>query len=263
MDFFFLSKTLWFFFNPINILLFLLLIGIIFHFFDKKKLYKIINIITLILFILIVILPTGKYLLWKLESSYSMPKTLPPDIDGILILGGGVNEILTYQHQQMSLNENVERLTESIDLMRRFPNAKIVFSGGIATLSKPKLTGIDVAKMFYTRMGVDINRIIFEDKSRNTYENFVFSKKFIDNKNNEKWLLVTSAFHMKRAMNVAEKLGLNFISYPVDFSLSKDFNFKYWYYANYSANINYFYFATHEYIGLIAYYLTGKSNKIY
>ena len=147
--------------------------------------------------------------------------------------------------------------------MRRFPNAKIVFSGGIATLSKPKLTGIDVAKMFYTRMGVDINRIIFEDKSRNTYENFVFSKKFIDNKNNEKWLLVTSAFHMKRAMNVAGKLGLNFISYPVDFVLSKDFNFKYWYIPNYSTNINHFYFSTHEYIGLITYYLTGKSNKIY
>ena len=110
MDFFHLSKVLWFYFNPINILLFLLLIGIIFHFFNKKKLYKIINIITLILFILIVILPTGKYLLWKLESSYSIPKTFPHDIDGILILGGGMNEFLTYQHQQISLNENVERL---------------------------------------------------------------------------------------------------------------------------------------------------------
>jgi len=263
MDFFFLSKALWFFFNPINILLFLLLIGIIFHFFNKKKLYKIINIITLILFILIVILPTGPYLFWKLESSYSIPRTFPHDIDGILILGGGVNESLTYQHQQISLNEHVERLTESIDLMRRFPNAKIVFSGGIATLSKPKLTGIDIAKMFYNRMRVDINRIIFENKSRNTYENFVFSKKFIDNKNNEKWLLVTSAFHMKRAMNVAEKLELNFISYPVDFRLGKDFSFKNWYYENYYANISYFYFAAHEYIGLIAYYLTGKSSKIY
>ena len=96
MDFFFISKVLWFYFNPINILLFLLLIGIIFHFFNKKKLYKIINIITLILFILIVILPTGKYFFWKLESSYSIPKTFPHDIDGILILGGGVDEILTY-----------------------------------------------------------------------------------------------------------------------------------------------------------------------
>ena len=263
MDFFFLSKALWFFFNPINILLFLLLIGIIFHFFNKKKLYKIINIITLILFILIVILPTGKYFLWKLESSYSIPKILPPDIDGILILGGGVNESLTYQYQQMSLNENVERLTESIDLMRRFPDAKIVFSGGSTTFSKPKLTGIDVAKMFYNRMRVDINRIIFENKSRNTYENFVFSKKFIDNKNNEKWLLVTSAFHMKRVMNVAEKLELNFIPYPVDFSTAKNFSFGSWYAQNYPANMNHFYIAMHEYTGLIAYYLTGKSSKIY
>ncbi len=268
MDYFFLSKILWLYFNPVNILLFFLLIGIIFHFFNKKKLYKIINIITLILFILIAILPTGRYLLWKLESSYSIPKIFPHNIDGILILGGGMNEDLTYEYQQMNLNGNVERLTESIDLMRRFPNAKIVFSGGAVAFSKPKLSGIDVAKMFYNQMGVDISRIIFENKSRNTYENFAFSKKFIDNKNNEKWLLVTSAFHMKRAMNVAEKLELNFIPYPVDFNLGKDFdsavNLNNWYHpGNYPPNITYFYSVAHEYAGLITYYLTKRSSKIY
>ena len=268
MDFFILSKIYWIYLNPINILIYLLLIGVIFNFFNKKKLFKIINLITFTLFILIVVLPNGTYLLWKLENSYSIPKVFPNGIDGILILGGGTNAVLTQQYNQMSLNENIERITESINLMRRFPNAKIIYSGGTHGLSKtkPKLTGIDVAKMFYTRMGVDINQIIFEDKSRNTYENLVFSKKFIDNKDNEKWLLVTSAFHMKRAMSVAEKLKLNFIPYPVDFILKKNYSWKRLYIKrtySFLINMNHFELAAHEYVGLIAYYLTKKSSKIY
>ena len=261
--FFYLSKVLWNFFNPINMLVILLFVGITFHLLKKKNFYRRIYQITFILFILIAFLPTGTYLLWKLENAFPKPKIITNNVDGILILAAGINESMTYEHQQIILNDRIERMTESIKLMKKFPKAKIILSGGNGTLSKPKLKGSDAAKMFYKLMEIEIDRIIFEDKSRNTYENFVFSKKFIDNKNNEKWLLVTSAFHMKRAMNVAEKLELNFISYPVDFSLSKDFSFKYWYRANYSANINYFYFATHEYLGLIIYYLTGKSNKIY
>ena len=111
--------------------------------------------------------------------------------------------------------------------MKRFPNAKIVYSGGSFTTNpEAKLTGVDVAKMFYTQMEIDVNKIIFEDKSLNTYENFVFSKKFINNTDEEKWLLVTSAPHMKRAMSVAEKLELNFIPYPVDYMVHKNYSWK-------------------------------------
>ena len=119
-----------------------------------------------------------------------------------------------YQHDQMNLNENVERLTESVELIKRFPNAKIVYSGGTTTLSKskPKFTGADVAKMFYTRMGVNIDNIIFENKSRNTYENFLFSKEFIENENNEKWLLVTSAFSYEKSNECCRKAKIKFYS---------------------------------------------------
>jgi len=268
MDFFLISKVLWGYFNPINILLFLLFIGVVFNFFNKTKLYKTINFITLILFILIIILPNGTYLLWKLENSYSKPEILPSKIDGIFILGGGTNELLTHQHDQMNLNESVERLTESAELIKKFPNAKIVYSGGTPTLSKskPKFTGVDVAKMFYTRLGIDVNNIIFEDESRNTYENFLLSKKFIENPNNEKWLLVTSAFHMKRAMSVAEKLELNFIPYPVDFISRKNYPWMRLYLTSgggFLANMNNFHLAAHEYVGIVVYYLTKKGKKIY
>ena len=220
--------------------------------------------LTFVLFILIVFLPTGNYLLWKLESQYSKPNILSNDIDGILILGAGIDESLTFQHKQIVLNNEIERITESIKLIKKFPNLKIIFSGGNGTLSKPQLEGSEVAKMFYKQMGIDTNKINFENKSKNTYQNFVFSKKFLNNIKNEKWLLLTSAYHMKRAVSVAEKLNLNFIPYPVDFRVGKNFYWKFWYHQiNFLRNMNDFKLAAHEYIGLAAYYLSKKSSRIY
>jgi len=267
MSFFSLSKAIWTYFNPIQVIIYFLLFLLVFNFFNKKKIIKIINLIIFILFILIIFLPNGSYMLWKLENTYSKPKILPSKIDGMLILGSGVNPFLSEQHNQLILTESIERITESIELMKRFPNAKIVYSGGSFTANpEAKLTGIDVAKMFYTRMGIDVNKIIFEDESLNTYENFVFSRKYINNINNEKWLLLTSAFHMKRAMSVAEKLKLNFIPYPVDYVLENNFKWKRTYIIkgrSFLRNLNHFQLAAHEYIGLAVYYLTKRSSKIY
>ena len=267
MDFFSFLKSLWTSFHPIQTLMYLLLIGLIVNLFNKNKLFRIINLITLILFILIVFLPNGTYLLWKLENTYSKPKVFPNKIDGMLILGSGTNPLLTDQHNQITLTESIERITESIELMKQFPNAKIVYSRGHSTdYAKEKLSGIDVAKMFFIRMGVDINKITFENQSTDTYENFVFSKKFINNTDEEKWLLVTSAAHMKRAMSVAEKLELNFIPYPVDYMVHKNYSWKRDYIIKgrrFLKNLHHFKMAAHEYVGLIAYYLSKRSSKIY
>jgi uncharacterized SAM-binding protein YcdF (DUF218 family) len=186
------------------------------------------------------------------------------DVDGILILGAGIDEFMTHEHQQVILNDRIERITESAKLIKKFSNAKIIFSGGSGTLSKPEIKGSEIARAFYKQMGVNTDRIIFEDKSRNTYENFIFSKQFIGNMKEEKWLLITSAYHMKRAMGVAKKLNLNLIPYPVDFMLSKNFSWKSWYHRIYFLkNMKDFQLASHEYIGIIVYYLTKKSNIIY
>lgn len=266
MDFFSFLNFLWSTFHPIQVLMYLLLVGLIVNLFSKNKLFKVVNLITLILFILIVFLPNGTYLLWKLENTYSKPKIFPDKIDGMLILGSGTDPLLTDQHGQVTLTESIERITESIELIKKFPDAKVVYSGGMPTAkSQEKLSGVDVAKMFFTRMKIDVNKIIFEDQSKDTYENFIFSKKFINNTDGEKWLLVTSASHMKRAMSVAEKLGLNFIPYPVDYIVHKNYSWKVNYFLKgrrFLKNLNHFKIAAHEYVGLIAYYLSKRSSKL-
>ena len=255
--FYYISKIFWIFFNPFNFLILLLLIGLILHFL-KKKIYKKIYLITLSLLIITSILPTGYYLIWKLENSYSLPN-IPDNIDGMLILSNGIDVKRTYEHNQLILNGKIERLIEPVKLIKKFPNATIIISGNNDTFGK--FTSVNLTKNLYGKFGIQSSKIIFEDKSRNTYENIYFSKKLIDSKN---WLLITSAIHMKRAIYVAEKLEMNFIPYPVDFTKTKNFSFKNFYRRNnYLLNMQDFQSASYEIIGLIAYYLTGKSSKIY
>ena len=110
-------------------------------------------------------------------------------------------------------------------------------------------------------MGINTNNIYFEYKSRNTYENILYSKKIINPKKNEKWIIITSSFHMLRAMKVSDKLEWSLIPYPVDYRTANNFSgFRFSF--NLLNNINNFDLAMHEYVGLVSYYLLGRTNEI-
>ena len=250
------SKIIWVILNPLNLLLIFLIIGFVFKIINMKIISKAFYTLSLIFFVIVGIFPTGNIILSKLEKSYPALTTLPSHVDGILILGGPSGPGLTREHGQVSFNEAGERLTESVKLIKNYQSSKIVFSGGFGELPHTY-----VAKKFFSEMGIDISYIIFESKSRNTFENILFSKKIINPKEFENWLLVTSSFHMSRAINVAEKLNWKFIPYPVDFRTSKKLiSFKPG--LSLLDNFNSFNLASHEVVGLISYYLLGRSSKI-
>ena len=155
----------------------------------------------------------------------------------------------------------IERLTESIKLHKMYPEARVIFSGGSGSLKYLNLTHADVAKKFFAQQQVNISDIIFESESKNTYENILYSKKIANPTSIQKWVLVTTAFHMNRALNVAEKLDWEFLPYAVDFRNPKKFSWEltFYFYRNFSA----MQIGGHEWTGLIAYYLMGRTNKIY
>ena len=250
------SKLIWVVLNPLNLLLIILIIGFFFKTINMKIVSKTFFTLSLIFFVIVGIFPTGSLILSKLEKNYPALTILPSYVDGILILGGPSSPGLTREHDQVSFNEAGERLTESVKLIKNYQSSKIIFSGGFGELPHTY-----VAKKFFSEMGIDISYIIFESKSRNTFENILFSKKIINPKESENWLLVTSSFHMSRAINVAEKLDWKFIPYPVDFRTSKKFiSFK----PGFALlnNFNSFNLASHEVVGLLSYYLLGRSSKI-
>jgi uncharacterized SAM-binding protein YcdF (DUF218 family) len=238
-----------------------MIIGYFFNLLNLKFLSTFLYIISLLAFIISAVMPTGSYLNYLLEKNYHSINYLPAKIDGILILSGATNPYLTKEHNQISLNGSVERLTESIILVKKYPDAKIIFSGGSGSLKYPDLNHTLVAKKFFNTMGINSNKIYYDNKSRNTYENILFAKKIANPKKNEKWLLVTSASHFSRSLGVAEKLEWKLIPYAVDFNKPKKFSWKFS--IDLLSNLSEFEKASHEWIGLIAYYLMGRTAKMF
>ena len=256
---FYLSKILWLIVNPFNIFIFITLFTIFLYFINFRRLSLIIYLINFIFIALISFLPIGSYLTYIIEKEFHTNTKFPDQVDGILILGGATNPLLFKEFDQISLNGSAERLVESVMIIRKFEKAKVIFSGGSGIVNRSDLGHSQVAKLFYKKMGVDINKIFFEDKSRNTHENIIYSKKIAKPKKNENWLLITSAFHMKRALLIAEKNNWKFIPYAVDFKNIKEF--KLTPNLNLLSNLNSFQSGLHEWLGLVSYYLMGRTEK--
>ena len=195
-----------------------------------------------------------------LKKNYHNEIILPDKVDGLLILGGATNPFLSDEFNQINLNGSVERLVESITLIKKYTEAKIIFSGGSGSIKKPKMDHARIAKQFFMQIGLDTDKMIFENKSRNTYENVLYSKNIAKPKKNEKWIVITSAFHMNRAIFIGEKNDWTLIPYAVDFTQPKKFKFK----PNLSLlnNLNQMQRGSHEWIGLMAYYLMGRTSRI-
>ena len=255
-----LSKILWLLLSPLNLIIFGFLISFIFKIIKVKFLKIFFFYFSFIIFIISTFLPTGSYLNYLLEKNYHYSNSYPDSIDGILILGGATNPFLTNEYGMVSLNASAEILYEFFNLINKYPDSKVVFSGGSGSLEFPNLGHSDSVKILFKNIGININKIYFENKSRNTYENILFSKQLIKPKINEKWIVVTSASHLNRTIYIGEKLQWNLTPYAVDFNNSKEFVWSF--NSNFIGNLNQFHNATHEWLGLISYYLMGRSSRI-
>ena len=118
-------------------------------------------------------LPLHVWVQMPLEDRFPRPDPPPARVDGIVVLGGAVEQDLTEARGIPALNGAAERMTEPVALMRRYPEARLVFTGGQGALLHGGLTEADVARQLWTGMGVPPERVVFETASRNTHENAV------------------------------------------------------------------------------------------
>lgn len=214
---FVLSKIFLFFLNPGMWLAALLLIGTGLLWTRWQRTARWILSLCAVFIALASILPVGLLLLGPLEDRFPVVRNVDGKIDGIVVLGGAVQQLVTEYRGQPSLTGGAERMTEFIVLARNHPKARLVFSGGSGLLFDQSVKEADTARLFMAQFGLDISRITFEAESRNTYENAVFTHKKMNPRPSERWLLITSATHMPRAMGVFRKAGWDPIAYPVDF----------------------------------------------
>lgn len=158
-------------------------------------------------------------LLRSLESRHAVPAaSLVPRHKGVIVLGGALEHPRSFAtHGQVPLGEAAERMTVPVAWMRAYPELILMFSGGEGRLLTTGVTEADLAQRFYTEQGLDMSRVHFESGSRNTRENAQQVAKVLGDGCTHGWLLVTSAWHMPRAVSEFKALGCHVTPYPVDF----------------------------------------------
>jgi len=213
---------------------------------------------TLTVLLLVGLFSFGEVLLRPLEAEFP-PRAASEQIDGIVVLGGVEDPWATAAWGQPQFNGAAERLTAAAAIAIQHPNARLVFSGGAGRLQDTVLGRPDspsVAVDFFVSLGIDPDRITWEDLSRNTTENARFSYAVTAPASGEAWILVTSAFHMRRALASFEAAGWGEIApYPVDYRTG-DFSERIGW--NLADNLDVLNIAIKEWVGRAAYSVMGR-----
>ncbi len=256
MDFsFVLSKLIWIVLQPGNVFIAALIGSVAMLWTGWRRAGRLILSFLLVAGVAIAILPIGTWLITPLEDRF--PAAEPPArVDGIIVLGGALNPSITRARGQPTVNGNTERLLAFVELAGRYPEARLVFTGGSGSIFQQEFKEADVARQVFRQVGLDLDRVVFERASRNTYENATLSRDMVRPGPDEVWLLVTSARHMPRAWGAFEKANWPTIPYPVDYTTKGGYRFALG--LNFGAGLNSLSSGLRGWIGLMYYYVTGR-----
>lgn len=211
---FYLSKLVYIFLKPVVWCCVSFLIALLFR---KKQIFKKIILIPCLLMVVF-----SNPLLFNTVAGWWEGGKLPINDIGVdydyVILLGGFSDYLPALEGQYLLNTRGNRLVASLELYRAGKAPKILISGGSGDIWEKRPSEAMQVKAFLLRMGLPEGDILVEPNSRNTYENALFTKKLLAaSQPDAKCLLVTSAFHMPRAMRLFKKQGVDATPYATDF----------------------------------------------
>lgn len=258
--FFYLSKLLWLLAQPSNLLLLLLVAAVLGVWFGHRRLAAPLLYGVTAVLALVGLLPVGLWLMTPLENRFAALTELPDRVDGVIVLGGGVDLPVAEARRTIALNEAGERSTTLMELGQRYPDARLIFTGGTDWLSGVPTSEAEVMREFYRRQQFESARVLFEDRARNTYENALFSRQLLEPAPGERWLLVTSASHMPRAVGVFRRAGWPVLAYPVDYRTTG--GFELWSGLDVALRLKEFDEASKAWLGLVAYWLSGRTSAL-
>lgn len=204
--------------------------------------------------------PVGSILMRPLEDRFARPPADSPEPTGIIVLGGIVS-YPSVTRGVISLTQDGERLGEAAILAHRYPNATVVISGATPG-DLPGIEGL-IAERFLVELGVDKSRIVLESRSLSTAENAAFTRDLLMPQPGQRWLLVTSASQMPRAVGSFRRVGFPVIPYPVGYTTA-GLPVDYWRFQfEVPSNLVRADAAFHEWLGLLAYWLTGRIDALF
>jgi uncharacterized SAM-binding protein YcdF (DUF218 family) len=215
---FIFGKLVWALLQPGNLLLLCLLAGV-FLLLRGRRRGELLVVLSAIGFLLLAVAPIGPAMMLVLEQRFPRPPKLPERINGILVLGGAVDARISLAYSETVFNGSVARVLAGVTLARHHPEAKLALVGGEGELFPVGFAESRATSGFVLEEGIPETRIIVEERSRSTHENAVFAKELIRPAPGENWILVTSAFHMPRAIAAFRAVDWPVIPYPVDFKV--------------------------------------------
>jgi uncharacterized SAM-binding protein YcdF (DUF218 family) len=258
--FFVLSKILWFLASPVNLAIGGLVLASLLAFTRFSGPWRWLGLICVFVLGLLAFSPLPRIVVRPLEDRFPQQAVNSGKVDGIIVLGGAIG----VAREDIVLNNAAARMTKAVELARAHPEAKLVFTGGGANLLSPVVrTEADGARLLFLGLGLPEHRLVLEDRSRNTVENAVFTRRLVDPKPGERWLLVTSAWHMPRAMGVFRKAGFQVEAFPVDFLSSGEQADYLRPYRKAARGLDIADDAFKEWAGLLAYYLAGYTDALF
>jgi len=260
--FFVASKVIGFFAIPSNLIVSIGILGLLLWPTRFGRAGRRLVVASLVLLAVLGLSPVGNALILPLEQRFPPWDAAGGAPAGIVVLGGSLSPHVSAGRNEVALNEGAERLTAAAELALRYPDARILFSGGSGALIFEEGAEAEFAIRVFESFGIPRARVMLEDRSRNTVENAIFSRNLAQPKPGERWLLVTSAYHMPRSIGIFRQAGFAVEAYPVDWRTSgvEDALRPF---PTVGDGLRRTDTAVREWVGLLAYWLTGKSSELF
>ena len=259
--FYYLSKVVWFVVQPSGLLLILVVGAAVLAFTRFQQLARAFAVAAAVLFIVGGLMPLSTWLTLPLEERFSRPELSGAPVAGIIVLGGMEDARVASARGVHGLNEAGERLSEAAALARKFPDAKLVITSSPPQEDGKRKSGAEAGAEILEDMGIDPDRLILEKGSRNTWQNAVNTRALLNPKPTERWLMITSASHMPRSIGAFRKVGFAVEPWPVDYRTAGSGDAARLF-GSPVEGLRRLDMAVHEWLGLFAYWLTGRSHEL-
>ncbi len=257
--FFIAAKIFWALFQPSNLAAILAAGGLI-TLIIWRRLGLTLLAASAMLLITFGVLPTGQWLIAPLEARFARPSDdAIKTAAGLIVLGGTEQPGMMRSRGEPSLGFEAARLGGAAALAHRLSDKPVIYTGGYR--EPGGISQADVARDFLLGVGIAKKRLILEDQSQDTAENAIYTQKILGQRADKPWLLVTSAFHLPRAVGAFHRAGMTVIPYPVAYRSSGN-GVNVWNF-DVAENLRISDLAMHEWIGLAAYYMSGRSATLF
>ncbi|MGN7294365.1 YdcF family protein [Rhizobium sp. SAFR-030] len=257
---FYLSKIFWLVVQPLSLAFLLAMIGALAALAGWRRLGGLSSLVAALVLFVTLYTTTGNVLLQSLEDEVARPAEPPSAISCIVMLGGAVENEVMSGRGGIEFNAAADRYTETLRLALAHPQARILVSGGDGSFSGRYEGEAGASERFFAAYGVPADRLIKENTSRNTWENTLNTRDMLAAENLADCVLVTSAFHMPRAMALFAKAGIEVTPWPVDYRTSGRLSFGFDF-TQPSLNSQNTATAVREWLGLIGYYAAGRIDR--